>query len=49
MHFDFSLSHILHRAQKRVDEIHKFISNYIYYRKRNHCHSMAWSMAKDTL
>lgn len=41
--------HIYYRTQRRIDDIRKFIGNYMYYRKRSHSHSQAWSMAKDTL
>lgn len=40
---------ILYRAQKRIDDTRRFINNYLFYRKRSHSHSQAWSMAKDTL
>ena len=41
--------HVIRRIQKRADESWKFICNYLYYRKRNHCHSVSWRMARDTL
>ena len=49
MHNNLCTPHIIHGFQKRADEVCKFIGNYIYYRKRNHSHSMAWSMARNTL
>jgi hypothetical protein len=39
----------IRRAKKSADKARKFIGNYIYYRKRNHSHRIAWSMARDTL
>lgn len=39
----------MNRLQKRIDEIRKFIGNYIYYRKLNHGHIEAWRMARNTL
>lgn len=49
MQINLGVSYALYRAQKRMDNFSKFIGNYIYYRKRNHPHRIAWSMAKDTL
>lgn len=39
----------LYRAQKRVDGIRRFLSNYMYYRSRNHSRRQSWIMARDTL
>lgn len=49
MQINLCTPHIVYSLQKRADEIYKFIGNYIYYRKRKHSHSMAWSMARNTL
>lgn len=49
MHFNIGMPHLLQRLNKRVGETRKFIGNYIYYRKHRHSHTMAWSMAKNTL
>lgn len=49
MHINLRIPHIIHGFQKYTDEACKFIGNYIYYRKHNLSHSMAWSMAKNTL
>ena len=49
MYFNLGVLRILNRFNKRIDEIRKFISNYIYYRKLNHGHMEAWRMARDTL
>ncbi|HEX5337143.1 MAG TPA: hypothetical protein VFW53_01770 [Gallionella sp.] len=43
------MRHTMQRMQKHLNESWKFIGNYFYYRKRNHCHSVAWRMARDTL
>jgi len=49
MYVNSCMPHIFHRIQKRVEEIRKFIGNYIYYRKCNHSHIKAWRMAKNTI
>ncbi len=48
LHINLGLPRAIHRMQKRADRTCKFIGNYLYYRKRHHGHSMAWSMARDT-
>lgn len=49
MNIILSKNSIFFHGQRRVDEIRKFFGNYIYYRKCNHSHSVAWRMAKNTL
>jgi len=49
MNINLCMPNVIYGFQKRVGEARKFIGNYIYYRKRNHCHSLAWSLARDTL
>lgn len=43
------MPHLPQRLNKRIDEVRKFIRNYIYYRRRKHNHIQAWTMAKNTL
>ncbi|HLP97030.1 MAG TPA: hypothetical protein VK149_01155 [Sideroxyarcus sp.] len=38
-----------HRIPLWAKRIRKFIGDYLYYRKRNHSHIMAWRMARNTL
>ncbi len=45
----FSSPRPFRRMKESADKISRFIGNYIYYRRRNHSHRMAWSMARDTL
>ncbi len=35
--------------QARIDNIVKFMGDYIYYRKRRHSHSVALRMVRNTL
>jgi hypothetical protein len=49
MHSNYCMPYTFHRIQKRIEEARKFIGNYIYYRRHNHSHFNAWSMAKNTL
>lgn len=43
------MSRAAYRIHKCVNEIYKFMGNYIHYLMRFHSHNMAWSMAKKTL
>jgi hypothetical protein len=49
LHINLARPQAIHRMQRRANKVSKFISDYVYYRKRNHSHIMAWRMAKNTL
>jgi hypothetical protein len=49
MNIMISTPHPFRRVKRSAGKIRKFISDYVYYRRRNHSHRMAWSMARDTL
>ncbi len=44
-----SMPHPFRRVKQSADKARKFIGDYVYYRKRNHSHIMAWRMARNTL
>jgi len=49
MHFKLGMPHFFQRFQRRVEDFRKFFGNYLYYRKRNHSHTVAWGKAKNTM